>query len=503
MRPLAVTSLIEERLSVVDLFKEYPTLAAALQSGLRRLPDAERLLPRAARALQSLLARAGFLDEGAASMEELGEGLGASAFEEGAGSQDAWLEGLDGDGLGSAFPHHHHPDHPKRHPYNSPYQHQQQQQQQQQPLAATPHGRQQTWRKSLQERQQVYKPQQPPPSPSPQLPQQYARSASAVRSGVDDPADGTWVDAQNATAWKAVRQLPGTLSGLIEAVAILRRHMAQLHLSSSKLPLIHKAVVEAAKCSEAVAAIARVLGGAEWATTAVQGVGGGSNTACTAGDSTLGGLRLAAGADEAYDAACQRMTEAEAQLAQATREVLTMFGGAGGSFTATGLTQRKQQAGGKLRQQQQAKSSKQATVVDPLEGLIKVPAANGAKLQSNPQFEFAGHSPDPASILVRCAALQQLATSHAAAARARAAAAAAAVGAAAGQLLGSYSALAALIHAVADLDVLAGFAAVTDAARAPVGVGFCRPTFVSAAADGAGAAGGATATPPLHLKGLW
>jgi DNA mismatch repair ATPase MutS len=132
-----------------------------------------------------------------------------------------------------------------------------------------------------------------------------------------------------------------------------------------------------------------------------------------------------------------------------------------------------------------------------------VPVSFGAQLQSSRQFEYAGHGSSPSTILIHSPALQAAAAAHAAAAAACADAAAAAVGAATAQLLAKYSPLSALIQAVAELDVLAGFAAVTDAASTPSGVSFSRPVFAAAAAGGGGGGGATGLTPPMHFKGLW
>lgn len=47
-------SAIEERLDVLDLFRALPDAATALQQQLAALPDADRLLPKAAAALRNL-----------------------------------------------------------------------------------------------------------------------------------------------------------------------------------------------------------------------------------------------------------------------------------------------------------------------------------------------------------------------------------------------------------------------------------------------------------------
>ncbi|KAI8475530.1 MAG: muts domain V-domain-containing protein [Monoraphidium minutum] len=474
-RPLAVTSLIEERLSVVDLFREYPTFASALQSALRRLPDAERLLPRAARALGALLQGGGGGGGGSG-------GAGAGGAEEGAGSQDAWVGGgaAGGGAEGAAE-------------WRRADQWQQRGQGQggggARDGAGGARGRQPAWRAMLQARQQQTGQQAGG--------QQWgdggaaapaARGAPGAGSGgaPSDPADGAWAaDAQQA-AWRAVRQLPPALSGMVEAVAVLRRCMGELGLSSSKLPLVQKAVVAAARCAGAVDEIAALLAGSEWPRPEPGGGGGGGGA--------LGGLRLERGADAAYDAASDALAGAEARLEAAAAAALSAFGGAAAPREGGGGGQKGRPKG---KQQAAAAAATAAALADVAQGLLQVPASYGASLQG-PDFEFAGHGPTPATILVRCPELARLAAARAAAAAARAAAAAAALGGAAAKLLGSYGPLAALVAAVADLDVLAGFAAVSEGA--PPGAAFCRPAFAAAAAAGGGGGG---QTPPLHFRGLW
>lgn len=54
-RPLTVASAIYERLDVLDLFLALPAAAQGLQQRLAALPDADRLLPKAAAAVRALL----------------------------------------------------------------------------------------------------------------------------------------------------------------------------------------------------------------------------------------------------------------------------------------------------------------------------------------------------------------------------------------------------------------------------------------------------------------
>jgi hypothetical protein len=351
-----VSSLIEERLAVVDLFKEYPTLASALQSALKRMPDTERLLPRAARALQALLRRAGGGGGDAGGGRLGGEAAGPRVAEEGAGSQDAWLEAV-GEGQLSdqwlqrqgSVPH---------------------------PVAtaAAKQGRQPAWRGLLQARQQQQQNHaQQQPQQSTRQHHVPARSAwgaaggASAAGGVDaDPADGAWAADARQSTWRAVRQLPAALSALVEAVAMLRRQMGQLGVSSSKLPLVHRAVVEAARCAGPVAEVSRLLEGAEW----TQQAGGGESGASSFGE---GGLRLAKGADEGCDEAAKELRAAEERLTSATREALTMFGG-----SAAGRQQQQHQqrvGGGQKRQQQKGKQQEAAagaSVVDVEGGLLQV-----------------------------------------------------------------------------------------------------------------------------------
>jgi DNA mismatch repair ATPase MutS len=53
-RPLTVVSAVEERLDVVNTFLAHPAPANTLQQHLAALPDADRLLPKAAAALRAL-----------------------------------------------------------------------------------------------------------------------------------------------------------------------------------------------------------------------------------------------------------------------------------------------------------------------------------------------------------------------------------------------------------------------------------------------------------------
>lgn len=68
--------------------------------------------------------------------------------------------------------------------------------------------------------------------------------------------------------------------------------------------------------------------------------------------------------------------------------------------------------------------------------------------------------------------------------------------------LDKYSSFVALQSAVADLDVLAGFATATQPGNAPAGCSFCRPQFVAAAPLTATASANATA-PRLELQAAW
>ena len=54
LRPLTQVSAIEERLDVLDFFLAAQEAASALQQRLAALPDADRLLPKAAAALRGL-----------------------------------------------------------------------------------------------------------------------------------------------------------------------------------------------------------------------------------------------------------------------------------------------------------------------------------------------------------------------------------------------------------------------------------------------------------------
>jgi hypothetical protein len=180
---------------VVDCFIEYPTLASGIQSALRRLPDVERLLPRAARALAALQLAAG-ADAGTAAS---------------AGSQEGWVEG-DGEAVaaGSCAPP----------PAGG---------------AGAAQGRQPAWRVLLQQRQQQ---------------QQHRPAAGGEEGAVGDAPGGVWAGDAQHVGWRAVRQLPLALSGLVETMAVLRRQMAQVGLSSSKFPPIQKGAGQGSRCQQ-------------------------------------------------------------------------------------------------------------------------------------------------------------------------------------------------------------------------------------------------------------
>lgn len=297
--------------------QEYPTLASGLQASFRRLPDIERLLPRAAQALHVLAA--------------CGAPPGAADAAVGSGSQEEWDE------VGAE------PSPAGRGAWALPAKRQQQQE-------AQAGGHQAAWRALLQQRQQA----------------DGGAAAGARQQGAfaslappPDPADGAWAADATRAAWGAARQLPGALAGLIEAVAVLRSHMAMLDLAAAKLPPVQRAVTAAAKVSAQVAAAAGLLEGAEW--PAVDAADAGTGAA-----GLLSGLRLAPGADAACDAATAALADAEARLQQATQEALAMFGGAAPPAAAPGPRARGKQ-GSKL-----AAAPPGASVHSAVEGLLQV-----------------------------------------------------------------------------------------------------------------------------------
>lgn len=196
------------------------------------------------------------------------------------------------------------------------------------------------------------------------LVQQGAAGVLSALAPPPDPADSVWAADAARAAWLAARQLPGALAGLIEAVAVLRRHMAMLDLAAAKLPPVQRAVTAAAKASEAVGELAALFDGAEWPAGAEGGAAGAAN------DPPLAGLRLAPGADAAYDAAAARLAAADAQLQEATQEVLAAFGGAAPPQAAAGKK-------GRSKQGQVAAVPLGASVHSAAEGLLQVSGQRG------------------------------------------------------------------------------------------------------------------------------
>jgi hypothetical protein len=117
-----------------------------------------------------------------------------------------------------------------------------------------------------------------------------------------------------------------------------------------------------------------------------------------------------------------------------------------------------------------------------------------------------GASSDQLLLHVAVPSLAALAEQRQQAEQASTAAAAAALAGAAEGYLAAYGTLKCLMAAVAELDVLAGFAqAVSDGGAAPPGCSFCRPVFAAARAGSSGeaAAARASSSPLLRLEGLW
>lgn len=117
--------------------------------------------------------------------------------------------------------------------------------------------------------------------------------------------------------------------------------------------------------------------------------------------------------------------------------------------------------------------------------------------------QLPNQAPPAGYCYVSVARLQQLAAEQVAAESAAMAALAAAVLSAGQLLLSQHSQLQQLIWAVAELDVLAGFAVATAADQAPAGCAFCRPTFTAASAAAVAAGQGDAFAPELLAQGLW
>lgn len=179
---------------------------------------------------------------------------------------------------------------------------------------------------------------------------------------------------------------------MIKAVATLRSEVSA-HIKTEKLPLLRRAELAAAKALAPANTVNRVLSNATWADAAPQGksdaaagaaAGHGRSkkrtaaaaAAAAAGDNTgsgsssSSGIRLAAGADEAYDAAVaaqQHLRDSyEAEL-QAQLQRCSSRGSSGNNGGSSGGWHQQQW------QQQQGKDGVQVQevfVVDEAEGVL-------------------------------------------------------------------------------------------------------------------------------------
>jgi hypothetical protein len=408
--------------------------------------------------------------------------------------------------------------------------------------------------------------------------------------------------------------LPCSSDRFVEAVALMNRQLTQQGVATKKLPLLHKAVLAAAKAAIPAQRIFRLLDGAQWAEDHaevqhsnnlnhgdVAGPGGkgkhaGSSVADSSGGSRYGHVQLAPGADAAYDAAAEHVQQQQAEFEHAVAAALAAyssssrgFGGTSaaaaagrGSFTAQlqqghaaagavvqqailgdaqqglvclvarppasaaaaalhgavagfqsyGNMQQQQQGGGWLQQLLAPghvllnQESLAGSAVAAAAGLTGAAAGAGRGRGSKGRGgKGRGHTAAAAAVgfaadeeegllllHVEVPELAVLAQELQHGQQQLASAASAAVGRATAAFLGSYGMFIAMVAAAAELDVLAGFAAVAGDAAAG---SFSRPRFAAAgtavtqAAAGssnsaaAAAAGGGGGSPLLHFEGLW
>ena len=246
-------------------------------------------------------------------------------------------------------------------------------------------------------------------------------------------------------------------------VRALRLELQQCGAASLQLPLLHRAVVAAARCTAPILQLSAAVVPAAATAAAAPPAGG------KAGRGRPGrGAAAGAGADSAPVAAAA--ATGSAGLGAAGRRYTPAEGADAGYDAARGALAAAEQAH----------------------------ALAAERLQQRPHD--AGAAQDAQSAL---AALQQ--------AQGAEEVACTRVLAAAGQLfLDSYATFSCLAAAVSDLDVLAAFAGVTaDGAALPPGCAFCRPVFTDAAPQAASAAAGrlpwqqGASRPVLELRGLW
>ncbi len=255
------------------------------------------------------------------------------------------------------------------------------------------------------------------------------------------------------------------LRSYVEAIATLRRDLDAAGRPSASLPLLQRAVVCAARCTGPLNRLSALFAASD-----VVNAAAGSDSDC--------GFRPSPGMDAAYDAATQQLLQAEQQHEVLLQHELAQYGASG---------------------------CQAVQVANEAEGLLQVPAS--AARQLPPGHHLVGPGTERNIVLVHVPALQQSAQDVQLAGQQQAAAITQVMAAAAQLFLGSYKSFLALQTAVAELDILAGFAAATNAGAAPPGCSFCRPTFVAAAevADSLNSSswGGRVIAPVMHLKRLW
>jgi hypothetical protein len=128
----------------------------------------------------------------------------------------------------------------------------------------------------------------------------------------------------------------------------MNRQLTQQGVDTKKLPLLHKAVLAAAKAAIPAQRIYQLLDGAQWADDVnrnageLAGTGGKGKHArsdvadsSSSGGSGYGHVQLAPGADEAYDAAAELVQQQQAEYEQAVAATLAAYSSSSRGFGST------------------------------------------------------------------------------------------------------------------------------------------------------------------------
>ncbi|KAG2482754.1 hypothetical protein HYH03_018348 [Edaphochlamys debaryana] len=314
-------------------------------------------------------------------------------------------------------------------------------------------------------------------------------ASAAGASGEDDegdPCDAAWATAAARGHWRVARQAVEGLLGLAQAAGGVRKELELAGFDfKGNLPPLRRAVVAAAKALPALRLLAGMFPPAEG------GSAGGAEVELAPQPGTNPDLDAAEGRLADLSERWAAALEAERQQLLAAGAPPGLLdgppdGGPGsgsGSGSESGVVVL-DEACAALQMPKQLVPFLSQLGYTPLKAPPGTPLITSTVFCTNPRLKALG---------------APLAATRREAARLRAAAVAEAVAA----FRRSQGEFAALVDAVACLDVLAGFAVATHPSAAPPGCTFCRPTLRSSAPPVGARPGSGLSAPQLALHRLW